>query len=165
MWIVQCWRESSYAVISEAVQIVLTTLVLVLGASAEELLPKFCSVGFPVLLASVPFMAIRRTRLEALAFAAVAGAMEEALSSLPPVSGVSFFLAVAILARHFGFSGALLALAYPLYQIWLSVWLVGIGHGVFVRLLLAVPIGFLTMTAVGLAVNWLCRKAAVDEQG
>ena len=33
------------------------------------------------------------------------------------------------------------------------------------RLLLAVPIGFLTMAAVGLAVNWLCRKAAVDEQG
>ena len=165
MWIVRCWRVFSFAVISEAVQIVLATLVLVLGASAEELLPKFCGVGFPVLLAAVPFMAVRRTRLEALAFAVAAGAMEEALSALPPVSGVSFFLAVAVLSRHFGFSGALLALVYPLYQVWLSVWLVGIGRGVFMRLLLAGPIGFLTMAAVGLAVNWLCRKAAVDEQG
>ena len=111
------------------------------------------------------FMAVRRTKLEALAFAAAAGAMEEALSSLPPVSGVSFFLMVAALSRHFGFSGTLLVLVYPLYQVWLYVWLIGIGRGVFMRLLLAVPIGFLTMTAVGLTVNWLCRKAAADEQG
>ena len=151
--------------ISEIVQIVLVTILLVLGASVEELLPKFCGVGFPVLLASVPFMAVRRTRLEAFAFAAAAGAMEEALSSLPPVSGVSFFMALAVLSRHFGYSGALLALVYPLYQVWLSVWLVGIGSGVFMRILLSVPIGFLTMAVVGLAVNWLCRKAAVDEQG
>lgn len=165
MWIVQCWRVSSFAMISETVQIVLATLVLVLGASAEELLPKFCGVGFPVLLMAVPFMAVRRTRLWALAFAAAAGAMEEALSALPPISGVSFFLVVAILSWHFGFSRALQSLVYPLYQIWLSVWLVGIGQGVFIRLLLSVPIGLLTMAVVGLVVNWLCRKAAIDEQG
>ena len=41
--------------IREAVQIVLATLVLVLGASAEEMLPKFCGVGFPVLLAANSF--------------------------------------------------------------------------------------------------------------
>ena len=156
---------SSYAVISDVVQIVLAALVLVLGASAEELLPKLFGVGFPVLLASVPFMALHRTRLEALAFAVAAGAMEEALSGLPPMSGASFFLVVAVLSRRFALSGILAALAYPVYQIWLAVWLVGIGGGIYGRLLLSFPIGFLTMFAVGTAVNWLCRKAAVDEQG
>ena len=151
--------------IRDVVQIALSALVLVFGAAFEELLPKACGVGFPLLLASVPPMAMRCTRAEGLAFAAAAGAMEEALSTLPPMSGVSFFLAVAVLARHLGSLGALTALAYPVYQIWLSVWFVGIGGGVFERLLLAFPIGFLTMLAVGAAVSGLCRKAAVDEQG
>ena len=151
--------------ISDFVQIALSAIVLVLGASAEELLPKFFGVGFPVLLASVPFMALRRSKPEALAFAAAAGALEEALSGLPPLAGVSFFLSLAILARFSGLSGTLAALAFPVYQVWLSVWLVGIGGGVFGRVLLAFPVGFLTMLAVGAAVNWLCRKAAVDEQG
>lgn len=151
--------------ISEFVQIALAALVLVLGASAEELLPKFFGVGFPVLLASVPFVSVHRGRPAALAFAAAAGATEEALSGLPPMSGVSFFLALAVLSRRSGFSGTLATLAFPVYQVWLSIWLVGIGGGVFGRILLAFPIGFLTMLAVGVAVNWLCRKAAVDEQG
>ena len=150
---------------SDFVQIALAALVLVLGASAEEMLPKFFGVGFPVLLASVPFLAVHRGRPAALAFAAAAGAMEEALSGLPPMAGVSFFLALAVLSRGSGLSGTLATLAYPVYQVWLSVWLVGIGGGVFGRVLLAFPIGFLTMLAVGAAVNWLCRKAAVDEQG
>ena len=149
--------------ISEFVQIALA--VLVLGASAEELLPKFFGVGFPVLLASVPFLSAHRGRPAAFAFAAAAGAMEEVLSGLPPMAGVSFFLALAVLSRRSGFSGALATLAFPVYQIWLSIWFVGIGGGVFGRILLAFPIGFLTMLAVGVAINWLCRKAAVDEQG
>ena len=151
--------------ISEFVQIALAVLVLVLGASAEELLPKFFGVGFPVLLASVPFLSAHRGRPAAFAFAAAAGAMEEVLSGLPPMAGVSFFLALAVLSRRSGFSGALATLAFPVYQIWLSIWFVGIGGGVFGRILLAFPIGFLTMLAVGVAINWLCRKAAVDEQG
>ena len=151
--------------ISEFVQIALAALVLVLGASAEELLPKFFGVGFPVLLASVPFLALHRGRAWVLAFAAAAGAMEESLSGLPPMAGVTFFLALAVLARRSGLSGTLAALAFPVYQIWLSVWLVGIGGGVFGRVLLAFPVGLLTMFAVGAAINGLCRKAAVDEQG
>lgn len=151
--------------ISEFVQIAFAALVLVLGASAEELLPKFFGVGFPILLSAVSFMAVRRSQPEALAFALSAGAMEEALSGLPPMSGVSFFLALAVLTRHFESPRALAFLAYPVYQVWLAVWLTGIGGGIFGRLFLAVPIGFVTMSAVGAAVNWLCRKAAVDEEG
>ena len=91
--------------------------------------------------------------------------MEEALSSLPPMSGVSFFLAVFVLVRHIGFSGVLAGLVYPFYQVWLSIWFVNIGGGVFERFLMALPIGFLTAIAVGATINWLCRKAAFDEQG
>lgn len=151
--------------VRDLVQIALSALVLVLGASAEDLLPKVCGVGFPVLLASVPVMAVRCTRMEGLAFAALAGAMDEALSLLPPMSGVSFFLAVAVAARSFGPFGLLALLAYPVCQVWLSVWFVSIGAGIFARLLLAFPIGLLTAFAVGTAVDWLCRKAAVGEQG
>ena len=156
---------SSFAVISEFTRLALTVLVLVLGAAAEELLPKFLGVGFPVLLVTVPLLAPRCTRTEGLAFAAAAGALEEALSSLPPMSGVSFFLALAALVRRFGLPGVLSGFAHPVYQVWLSVWCVRIGGGVFGRILLAFPIGFLTAAAVGAAINWLCRKAAVDEQG
>ena len=156
---------SSYDVISDFVQIALAALVLVLGAAAEELLPKFIGVGFPVLLACVPFMSVRRGRMEALGFAAAAGAMEEALSGLPPMAGVSFFMALAFISRRFWLSGAVAALAFPVYQVWLSVWLVGIGGGVFGRVLLSFPVGFMTMLGVGAAVGALRRKAAVDEQG
>ena len=156
---------SSYAVISDFVQIALAALVLVLGAAAEELLPKFVGVGFPVLLAAVPFMSVRRGRPEALCFAAAAGAMEEAVSGLPPMAGVSFFLALAFISHGSALTWTLAALAFPVYQVWLSVWLVGIGGGVFGRVLLSFPIGFLTMLAVGAAVGALRRKAAVDEQG
>ena len=151
--------------IGEFTRLVLTVFVLVLGAAAEELLPKFFGVGFPVLLAAVSPLLVRCTRAEGLAFAAAAGAMEEALSSLPPMSGVSFFLAVAVLARRCGFPGLVSGLAYPIYQIWLSVWFASIGGGVFGRVLLAFPIGFLTAVAVQAAMDWLCRKAALNEQG
>lgn len=151
--------------ISDIIQFMTAVLALVLGAAAEEVLPKALGVGFPVLLAAVPFMATRLPRLEGLAFAVAAGAMEEAISALPPMSGASFFLAVAILSHRLGASATLSAVSYPIFQVWLSVWLVGIGGGVFGRLLLAFPIGFLTAFAVGGVLGWFFRKAAVDEQG
>ena len=150
---------------NEVIQLVLAVLTVVLGAAAEELLPKDLGVGFPVLLASVPFAVSRRPWRAGLVFTVLAGAMEEAVSSLPPMSGVSFFLAVAFLVRYLGPSGALAALYYPGYQAWLSIWFVGIGGGVFGRILLSCPIGFLTVAAVGMALDFICRKAAVDEQG
>ena len=151
--------------ISELSRLVPAVFVLVFGAAAEELLPKFFGVGFPVLLVSVPFLIARCTKAEGLAFAVAAGAMEEALSSLPPMSGVSFFLAVAVFVRRFGYPVMSSGFAYPVYQVWLSVWCARIGGGVFGRILLAFPIGCLTAAAVGAAVDWLCRKAALNEQG
>ena len=152
--------------ISELTRLVLMVFVLVLGAAAEELLPKCMNVGFPVLLAVVLPLVARCARGEGLAFAAAAGAMEESLSSLPLMSGVSFFLVVAVLVQRLGVSGgAVSGLVYSVYQIWLAVWFGSIGGGVFGRILLAFPIGLLTAFPVGAATGWLCRKAALNEQG
>ena len=150
--------------ISSLVQFVFAVFALVLGAALEELFPEALGVGVPVLMAVTTFMALHRSEIVGLPFAVLAGAVEDTLSALPPMTSVSYFLAVAFLARFFGRSGTLMAVAYPLYQIWLAVWLPGIGGGVFARVLLSCPIGFATACAVDLALTWFSRKAAVDER-
>ena len=151
--------------ISSLVQFVFALFALVLGAALEELLPEVLGVGVPVLMAATAFMALRRPEIAALPFAVLAGAAEDALSALPPMTSVSYFLGVALLARFLGRSGALMAVVYPLYQIWLAVWLPGIGGGVFARVLLSCPVGFATAYAVDWALTWFSRKAAADERG
>ena len=150
--------------ISRLVQFVFVVFALVLGAALEELLPEILGVGVPVLMASATFMALHRSESLGLSFAVLAGAVEDTLSALPPMTSVSYFLALALLARALGRSRGLMVLAYPLYQIWLAVWLPGIGGGVFARVLLSCPIGFATAWAVDLALTWFSRKAAADER-
>ena len=147
------------------VQFVFAVLALVLGASLEELFPEVLGVGVPVLMAAAVFMALHRSEAQGLSFAVLAGAVEDTLSALPPMTSVSYFLGVALLARFFGRAGVLTAVAYPLYQIWLAVWLPGIGGGVFARVLLSCPVGFATAYAVDWALTWFSRKAAADERG
>ena len=143
-------------------QTVFWLLVLVVGAALEELLPKFFGVGFPVLLATVQLAACGRMPF---ALAVAAGGLEDALSSLPMMTTVSYFVLTLALVRGFGFPRAAAALTYPCYQLWRSVWTGGLGGGIFVRLLLSVPVGLLTAAVVGRAVDWLRGKAAIDEQG
>ena len=150
--------------ISSLVQFVFAIFALVLGAALEELFPEVLGVGVPVLMSAAVFMALHRSEAAALPVAVLAGAMADTLSALPPMTSVSYFLAVALLARFPGRSGALMAVAYPLYQIWLAVWIPGIGGGVFARVLLSCPVGFATAWAVDLALTWLSRKAAADER-
>ena len=150
--------------ISSLVQFVFALFALVLGATLEELLPEALGVGVPVLMAATAFMALRRPEIVALPFAVLAGAVEDTLSALPPMTSASYFLAVAFLARFFSRSGTLMAVVYPLYQVWLAVWLPGIGGGVFARVLLSCPVGFATAYAVDWALTWFSRKAAADER-
>ena len=150
--------------IGRAVQFVLAVLVLVSGAALEEMLPRVFGVGVPVLLAAVLFLSVRRPGPSALAFAVVAGAVEDALSALPPMTSVSYFLAAALLLRRFGSAWFVPVAAYAGYQIWLSVWVVRIGGDIFNRVLLACPVGMVTAFAVHAALAWLYRKAAVDER-
>ena len=150
--------------IGSVVQFILCALVLVSGAALEEDLPRVFGVGVPVLLMSVAFLSARQIGPSALAFAVVAGAAEDVLSALPPMTSVSYFLAVAFLLRRLGSAWFVPAVVYAGYQIWLSVWVIHIGSDVFKRVLLACPVGLVTAFAVEVALAWLCRKAAADER-
>lgn len=142
--------------------LVFDALLLVLGAGAEDLLPRVGGVGFPVLLAAAQMVALRGTAAELTVFAFAAGAMEDALGGLPPVASASFFLAAAWLVRLVGFPRAVAALTYPAYLVWIAVWTGG-GGNVYARLLASVPVGFVTACAVGLAYTLAERRAALDE--
>lgn len=142
------------------------TIVLVVGGAAEELLPQFLGVGFPILLAAAQGIAVRRIgSLQAMLFAIAAGAMEDALSSLPAMTGIGFFLLWAVVTRWARLPRGAMLLAYPIFQVWLYLWVAGLQGGIFNRLLLALPIGLATEFGVGVALDWVARKAAIDEQG
>lgn len=150
--------------IGRVVQFVLCALVLVSGAALEEVLPRVFGVGVPVLLMSALFFSVRQPGPSMLAVAVVAGAVEDVLSSLPPMTSVSYFLAVALLLRRLGSAWFVPAAVYAGYQVWLSVWVISIGGDVFKRVLLACPVGLATAFAVEAVLAWLCRKAAADER-
>lgn len=150
---------------NDLLQIVLSVLVLVLGAAAEECLPKMLGIGFPVLLVAVQCVASRRPLSAAALFAVAAGAMEDGVSSLAPMTSVSYFLAVAILVRLAGIPRLATALTFPCYQVWLAIWTGGLEGGIFGRILLAIPVGLVTAPVVGAALAWAERKAAIDELG
>ena len=140
-------------------------LALVVGAAAEELLPKPAGVGFPVLLAAVQVMAVRRAPVEMSLFAIAAGAAEDAVSSLPVMTSASFCLSVAVVTRWAGFPRGMIALSYPLYQLWLRLWGVGLADNVFDRLLVSVPIGLVTALAVAAVLSWAERRVSLDAEG
>ena len=85
--------------LNKRIQLVIAVLALVFAAAGEELLPPCLGVGFPLLLAAAVAMARRRPSVTAVFFAVAAGAFEDALSSLPPLTSVGFFLFAAIAAR------------------------------------------------------------------
>lgn len=157
------WRTCSFAVKSEIVQFVFCLLAIVLGGAAEELLPKFLGVGFPILLSTVFVLTSRRTIPLLVLFSIAAGAFEDALSGLPIATSASFFLTCAAVSRIPVVPREVLFLAYPFYQLWLNVLDPGLNGGVFGRLLLALPIGILTMIAMRFVLVWAERKAAVNE--
>lgn len=149
---------------TDVVQLVFALLSVVLGGAAECLLPKVCGVGFPVLLAASVAMSARRPVRSAAVFALAAGAMEDSLSGLPTATSVAYFLLVVLGSRRIGLPPAVAALAYPVYQLWLWLWSAEVNGGVFIRLLVSVPVGFATVVAVSLLVTHLERKAAIGER-
>jgi len=151
-------------VTNSPVHFVFAVITLVFGAAAEELLPKPCSVGFPVLLASVQFFSVRRPVLPAAMFAIVAGAFEDALSSLPVMTSISFFLSVTLLTRWCDLPRGVSALTYPLYQVWLIIWVSGLAGNVFSRILVSVPVGLVTAFVVGGLLAWLKGGVALDDE-
>lgn len=144
--------------------LVLSVILLVVGAAVEELVPKVCGVGFPALLVTVQFMASRRTALSMALFAIAAGAVEDSLSSLPAMTSASYFLAVAVLVRWSGLPRGTVVLTYPFYQLWLKLWASGLGGNIFQRALVALPVGLAAAFLTGVALSWLERGIALDEE-
>lgn len=154
----------SFAVRNKRVQFLLALLTLVLGGAAEEMLPKFIGVGFPVLLAATQSFAVRRSLFFAVVFAIAAGAFEDGLASLPVMTSSSFFLALALITRRTDLPLAAVTLAYPFYHVWLFVWSAS-GGDVFSRILVSLPLGFVTAFVTGGLLVYLERKVAIDEAG
>lgn len=139
-------------------------LVLFAGACLEEYLPKPAGVALPFLMMSALELSASRPLVVAVLLALGAGAVEDAILSLPMMSGASFFLIVVLAMRRIELRSVVVsALACPLYQMWLALWSIGAGGGVFWRILLSVPIGLVTAAAVRMVVGWLQGKAAVNE--
>ena len=148
---------------SDFVQLVIALLVLAIGGAVEEMMPKILGVGVPVLLMATVFFTARRTPLAALLFALAAGAVEDSLSSLPGLTSVSFFMLAAVTARFSRLPAVCMALAHPVFQLWLWLWIPGLSGGVFGRVLVSLPVGFSTAFLTTLVLWWVDRKGAVGE--
>lgn len=149
---------------NKRIQLVIALTTVVAATALEELTPPFFGVGMPFLLVCAMTVACRRIAVASVFFAVAAGACEDAVSSLPPLTSVGFFLAAALTVRKLPMPGAAAFFAYPLYQLWLAVWIPDLNGGVFVRTLSAVPVGALTAALTVPVLAWLDRKAGVDEQ-
>lgn len=150
---------------NSSIRFVLALLTLVIGAAAEELLPKFLGVGFPVLLSAIPVVALQRPIALPVLYALAAGGMEDAISGLPLLTSASFFLVVTALSRWTHLPYPLALLAYPVYQVWLRLWCSDLQGSVFGRCLLALPVGAVTFAVVVAVLRTVERKAGADEAG
>ncbi|MBP5286042.1 MAG: hypothetical protein ILO34_08065 [Kiritimatiellae bacterium] len=149
---------------SDAARLALVVMVLAVFGALEELLPKFAGVGFPLLL-SVAMVAAARWNVASWAVTAIAaGAAEDALASLPPAASATFFLASAALVHWGEMRRLLFVLVYPAYLLWLCAWSRNHAGNLFGSLLLAAPIGALTVAAVGCFVSFAARRAGIDER-
>lgn len=135
---------------------------LVAGAALEEMLPKFAHAGFPFLLMAAVFFASRRKRGEALMFAVAAGAVEDALSSLPFATSIAFFALVAAFVHTTQITRVTYIFVYPVYELWMRMWTSALEGDVFSRFLVAMPVGAVTALAAVGALAWLDGKGAVD---
>lgn len=150
---------------NDFVQLVIAAMALTVSGALEELLPKFLCVGAPLLLMVSVFVSGRWGPVAAMLTAVAAGSMEDALCSLPLFASVSFFVLVGIATHLTGLMYVCMAFAYPLYQLWLWLWLPGMAGSVFGRVLLALPAGVAAGVVVSVALRWAEQKGAVDVEG
>ena len=157
-------RTCSYAVRDSFVHLAFAVLALVICGAAEELLPKFYGVGFPLLLAASHLVAVRWRTAEAVLFALAAGALEDSVSTLPMMTSASFYLLVSLPVKWTGFPAVATILSYPVYHLWLAIWAPVPDGGTWRRALVAVPMACIAAYAASAVFAWAQRKAAVGEQ-
>lgn len=140
-------------------------VLLVIGASAEDILPRVCGVGVPVLLCLSLAVARRGTWAESAIFAVAAGAMADAIGSLPMAASASCFLTLAWLVRRADAFCVVAAFAYPAYLLWLWAWTGSTGGEIFWRTAMAMPLGLASALLVGAVCDAAGKGAAIDEAG
>ena len=153
----------SSAVKSKALKSVYALLLLVAACAAEELLPDFLRVGFPVLLSLALVYARKRTLAATILFAVAAGAMEESISALPVFTSAGYFLLASLLTRFIALDLLSALLTFPFYQLYLVIWSEADGWSFCLPALLALPLGALTYYAVLSLMTFLDKWSAVDE--
>ena len=154
----------SSVVKNKTLKIVFYMMTLVAGCAIEELAPRFCGVGFPVLMFMTFSLALEKPIYEYAIFAVAAGGMEEAISALPIFTGAGFFLVAAALTRLSKFPLVSALLAYPMYQLYLSIWSAGDVGGFFLPTLIALPVGLVTAFAVDKVMTLSERMIALEEE-
>lgn len=147
----------------ELVQFVFVVLAIVISAAAEELLPPFFGMGLPLLLALVIAVAPRLNVLPLVMTSVGAGAFEDALSALPPMTAVCFFVIAALLARREGLPRTILVVMFPMFELWSGICILGPMGDLFARALISLPLGCAALALQLLAVNRLSRKAGINE--
>lgn len=145
---------------SSVVQFVFFVLVIVVGAALEDMLSLFAVVGLPILLGVSLFAAFAADAPMWILVALGAGAMEEAVASLPPATAIVFFVAVSLMARFFREPLVWAAVTYPAYQVWLGL-IIG-GPDVFGRFLASIPVGMVALALSFAALLRIWRKAGAD---
>ena len=71
------------------------------------------------------------------------------------ISVRSFITAIAVIF-------ALMAVTYPLYQLWLWLWVNDLGNGVFARLVVALPVGVAVGWMASRLLGWGERRVGID---
>ncbi len=146
------------------VELAIGLMALIVGGAAEELLPKFAGVGLPFLLMATLYLAMRRRPAGFFIFAVASGAMEDSLCSLPFATSIAFFTLAAAFLHWAHLERCTFAFAFPAYQLWLRMWTGSLHGGVFARFLVSIPAGAVAAGIAYLALTWLDRKGALDEQ-
>lgn len=148
---------------SDTVRYVLALIALVVASALEELFPKVLSVGFPFLMGATVYYAVRAPSILCMLFALAAGGAEDSLSSLPFLTGPSFFILIAALIRITQLPYVVAPLAFPIFQLWLNIWIPDLDGSIFIRGLLALPLGAASIGAAAYLLDRSERRAAADE--
>lgn len=152
-----------YAVKNSIAKFALAAIAIIGASVLEEIMPKIFGVGAPFLLMAALYASERGRAVDSLLFAIACGAAEDAICNLPAMTSVSYFVFAVIFARRMKMPFMVAALVFPVYQIWLWIWLTGLGNTIFNRVLFAVPVGVVTAVVTVLAGEWLERKAALEK--
>ncbi|MBO5642877.1 MAG: hypothetical protein J6S51_02585 [Kiritimatiellae bacterium] len=136
---------------------------LTAAAALEDLLPRFCGVVPPLVMASSIIFSSRKffSWSVTLLFAAAAGAIEDSLCAFPPATSASFFVLASFVVRRLRLSMTLATLAFPLYIVWLWMWaLVPSSVGLIGFFVFSI-LGFVTNFALEKIIGFAAKKAGV----